>query len=194
MIGLLTGKPLIVGDQLIVDCQGVGYQVAVIPQVRVQIAHLDQVSLYIHTHVREEALSLYGFLDPQEKVVFGWLLGVSGVGPSTALNLISVGIIQLIEAIQTAQVSRLTQVPRVGKKLAQKIIIEMRGKVGELQQLDLSPLSNHQSDLVQAMVKLGFDEEKVVDVLRDLSTQIATMTESQIIKLVIQKLSIEDRP
>lgn len=186
MIAFLTGKPVILDTRLIVIVNGVGYGVLASSKVLQQIANTSEVSLYIHTHVREDQLNLYGFLTYQEQQLFELLLSVSGVGPSTALHLTNTDPDQLISAVQEAKVSFFTAVPRVGKKLAQKIIIELRGKLGALKELNLAPLSEKQQTVISALKNLGFDEEKVRE-LTD-SMDLEALDESQAIKQVIMKL------
>lgn len=186
MIAFLTGKPLIQGSKLIVLVNGVGYGVHVSTKVLQQVANSESISLYVHTHVREDQLNLFGFLTYQEQQLFELLLSVSGVGPSTALNITNMHPDQLIEAVQEAKVSFFTAVPRVGKKLAQKIIIELRGKLGELKELNLAPLSEKQQTVISALVNLGFNEDAVRDITREM--ELENLDEAQAIKQAIMKL------
>lgn len=187
MISLLTGQPLIDNNHLILDVQGVGYGVEVNPQLLAKLAHQAQVRLYIHTHVREDQLKLFGFETAAEKELFELMLSVSGVGPSTALNLVALGSNQLIEAVQNAQIAVFTSIPRVGKKLAQKIIIDLKGKLGEIKQLDLGPISAQEESLTEALVTLGFGEDQIHQVLSELDLE--TITDDQALKQAIKKLS-----
>lgn len=186
MIAFLTGKPLVQGNKLIVFVNGVGYGVQVSNKVFQQTANVELVSLFIHTHVREDQLNLFGFLSSQEQQLFELLLSVSGVGPSTALNITNMHPDQLIEAVQEAKVSFFTAVPRVGKKLAQKIIIELRGKLGELKELNLAPLSEKQQTVISALVNLGFNEDAVREITNEL--ELDKLDEAQAIKQAIMKL------
>jgi holliday junction DNA helicase RuvA len=186
MIAFLTGTPMLMGSKLIVNVNGVGYGVLVSNKVLQQVATAPEVSLYIHTHVREDQLSLFGFLSQQEQQLFELLLTVSGVGPSTALNITNMHPDQLIEAVQEAKVSFFTAVPRVGKKLAQKIIIELRGKLGELKELNLAPLSEKQQTVISALVNLGFNEDAVREITNEM--ELEELDEAQAIKQAIMKL------
>jgi holliday junction DNA helicase RuvA len=183
MIAYLTGKPILHGTKLVVLVNGVGYGVLVSSKVLQQVGEAESVSLFIHTHVREDQLSLFGFLTLQEQQLFELLLGVSGVGPSTALHLTNTNPDQLISAVQEAKVSFFSAVPRVGKKLAQKIIIELRGKLGELKELNLAPLSAKEQTVISALVNLGFNEEAVREAVATMDLE--ELTEAQAIKQTI---------
>ena len=186
MIAFLTGKPMLQGNKLVVIAGSVGYGVAVSNKVLQQTNNAEMVNLFIHTHVREDQLSLFGFLTQQEQQLFELLLTVSGVGPSTALNITNMPPDQLIEAVQEAKVSFFTAVPRVGKKLAQKIIIELRGKLGKLKELNLAPLSEKQQMVISALVNLGFNEEAVREITNEM--ELEELDEAQAIKQAIMKL------
>lgn len=171
MIAYLHGTPKIIGHDLVILTSGVGYGVKVTPSTLSALSTQLDAELHIYTHVKEEKLELYGFATPQEKETFELLLSVSGIGPSTALGLVAAGSSQLVNAVQNAQVSFFTSIPRVGKKLAQKIIIELRGKLGELKILDLGPKSAAHLELIDALVSLGFDENRVNEVVSSLDVE-----------------------
>lgn len=187
MIGFLSGQPKLSKNALLVITQGVGYEVHCSSRVLLTHAHQPTIELYIYTHVREDLLELYGFESIQEKELFELVLSVSGVGPKTALNLIDPGAERLIEAVQQAQVSFFTSIPRVGKKLAQKIIIELGSKLGELKHLDLGPTSPAHQEIVEAVTSLGFAEQKAEEVVRGLDLQ--TISVEDAVKQTIKQLS-----
>lgn len=118
-------------DHLIIDVQGVGYQVFVSLNSFYRLPEPgDRVSLLIHTHVREDALQLYGFLDREEKDLFQLLLGISGIGPRLAINILSgTPAHELQGALEAGDVLRLTAIPGVGKKTAERLVLELRDKV-----------------------------------------------------------------
>lgn len=187
MIAYLKGLPVISGQSLFINVNNVGYGVKVTPQLLAKLNQETQTQLYVYTHVKEEKLELYGFESIQEKEMFELVLGVSGVGPNIALNLVSAGTHKLIEAVQNAQVSFFSAVPRVGKKLAQKIIIELRGKLGELKSLDLGPKSPHYQEIYDALLGFGFAEELIGETLDQLD--IEELKTSMAIKLAMKRLS-----
>ncbi|NCN03850.1 MAG: Holliday junction branch migration protein RuvA [Candidatus Pacebacteria bacterium] len=165
MISYLKGYPLITGLDLTIVVNGVGYGVKVNPKLLNALSNQSETELFIYTHVKEDKLELFGFETIEEKNMFVLVLGVSGVGPSIAINLVAAGPHQLIEAVQNAQVAFFSSVPRVGKKLAQKIIIELRGKLGEMKSLDLGPKSAHYQGIYDALLSFGFSEQDITQTL-----------------------------
>ena len=186
MIGYLYGKPLISGKMCYLLVQGVGYQVEVSTTTLEAMTLKHEVELFIHTHVREDALELYGFLSSDEKNLFEVLLKVSGVGPRSALALTGLGTNQIVQAVQQADTTLLTQVPRIGKKLAQKIIIDLKSKLGSFQELDLQSPSQARSELSQALIQLGFNEIQISKAIKDIDVDHLSLEQS--IKLTLQQL------
>ena len=161
-------------NQVIVDAGGVGYDVIIpISTFSALPAAGSEVRLRIHTHVREDALSLYGFLTSEEKTLFEKLIGVSGIGPKLALAALS-GIEpdDLVRAVRTADVARLSAVPGIGKKTAERITLELKDKlpapaspVGVAPAV-AAPLDDLRTDLLSALLNLGYHRplaEKAVD-------------------------------
>jgi holliday junction DNA helicase RuvA len=171
-------------DQLVVDVSGVGYQVFVSLQTFYRLPPLhERVSLHVYTHLREDALQLYGFLEEKEKATFLLLKGVSGIGPRLALNILSgIPVDELEGALRASDVTRLVAVPGVGKKTAERLVVELREKVGALGN-GYSPILGDQTPLsleaVSALVNLGYrraEAEKAVrEVLRRGVTVIADL-------------------
>jgi Holliday junction DNA helicase RuvA len=162
-------------NRLIVDVQGVGYDVHVPLSTYYEVGDQgDEVSLRVHTHVRDDALQLYGFLTALEQQVFERLIGISGIGPRLAINVLS-GIepLELIGAVQRADVARLTGIPGIGKKTAERIVLELKdrlpefiGAPAEAAVASASPLDRLRDDLVSALVNLGYHRpqaEKTVE-------------------------------
>ncbi len=175
MIALLTGQPQRLADRLILLVNGVGYAVFVGPHLLAEAITQDVLTLYIHTYVKEDRLELYGLKTPAELQLFEQVLSVSGVGPKMASALIDAGASQLIEAIQQADLSFFTAVPRVGKKLGQKIIIELKSKLGGLRELDLGPISSKQADVVATLQALGFGDQAIHAAVRQLDIENMTL-------------------
>jgi len=169
MIRLLTGKPLVwPQDAIVIDVHGVGYEVWVPTKQKVYLADKDEVTLHIYTHVREDAFTLFGFIDAFERQVFVQLLDVSGVGPKSALAVMDKGAEAVILAIQQSDVSFFQSVPRLGKKTAQKIILELQSKVGSLREFSLAPANQLTSDVREALLTMGYDETSIDQVLSKL--------------------------
>src|SRR6202040_2812093 len=177
MIGQLRGmladkRP----NQVMVDVGGVGYLVAVPLSTFAALGELHtEVTLLIHTHVREDVLSLYGFLSSREKHFFELLLGASGVGPSLALKILSgMSVEELVPAIRTGDLSRLTKIPGVGRKTAERMVVELKDKLQavtiETERPAPSSPAGIEADVVSALVNLGYEarlaESAVTDARR----------------------------
>lgn len=186
MIARLTGQPQISDQQLILDVHGVGYGVAVSHKVLQQATRHDQLTLFIHTYVREDRIKLYGFLTQQELQLFKMVTDVSGIGPATALVIMEQEPEKLITAVQEADVSFFKSIPRIGKKTAQKIIIELRGKLGEMKELNLAPLSSKEQTVVEALTALGFDDDQARSAIS--LVDLEGLDDAEAIKAVIKQL------
>jgi len=165
MIAYLKGQVTVKDNYLIIVCGGVGYQVHA-PSKFLQSAVSSEVAgeeleAHIYTHVKEDKLELYGFEQEKELALFQLVLTVSGVGPKTALGIINGGADKLVSAVQEANLSFFTAVPRVGKKLAQKIVIELKSKLGSLKELNLATLSPKRQDVYDALLGLGFEDGSI---------------------------------
>src|ERR1035438_6134707 len=142
MIALLRGALLEKHpNQAIVDVAGVGYDVTIPVSTFTKLPEAGaEVRLRIHTHVREDALSLYGFLTQDEKALFEKLIGVSGIGPALAVKVLSgMPAPSLIVAIQRGEVDRLVRIPGVGKKTAERMVLELRDKLPAVSGLESAP-------------------------------------------------------
>jgi holliday junction DNA helicase RuvA len=164
MIGQLRGRltdkrP----NQVLVDVGGVGHLVQVPLSTYAALGELHtEVTLLIHTHVREDALSLYGFLSSREKHFFEMLLSASGVGPSLALKILSgMSVEELVPAIRGSDLARLTKIPGVGRKTAERIVVELKDKLDavtvEVERPAASSPAGIEADVVSALVNLGYE-------------------------------------
>lgn len=144
---------------LVLEAAGVGYEVAIsVSGFSGLPAEGADVSLYIHTHVREDVLALYGFLRREEKQVFEKLIGVSGIGPKLAMTVLS-GIASdaLVSALRGNDLSALTRIPGVGKKTAERMVLELRDKLEDLTAAPApTPVSRMEEDVISALVNLGY--------------------------------------
>jgi len=187
MIGMLTGVVILQNQEVILDVSGVGYQVAVTSSTISKLVNGQTVTLHIFTHVKEDALELFGFPELAEKKLFQLLLGVSGVGPRTALAISDLGAATITQAVQEANVARFSAIPRVGKKLAQKIIIELKSKLGSLQELELGGVTDpNQQEVVAALLSLGFEEQQIYRVVREID---ASLGVAEQVKLAMKRLT-----
>src|SRR6516165_8154439 len=165
MIGLLRGRLLDKRpNQVILDVGGVGYLVAIPLSTFATLGELHaEVTLLIHTHVREDAFSLYGFLSHREKHLFELLLGASGVGPSVALKILSgMNVEELIPAIRTGDLARLTRIPGVGRKTAERMVVELKDKLEtvavEAEKTAATSPAGVEADVKSALINLGYEE------------------------------------
>ena len=168
MIGYLNGEIVALDDQnIVIDVGGVGYNVITSKDVFAKAEISSKLELFIYTHVREDLIQLYGFLDILELKLFRSLISVSGVGPKTAMSIFSVGSRGfIIEAIIKGDVSFFTSVPRLGKKNAQKIIIELKSKFGEAGELDLSLDTKENNEIISALTGFGFSRKEALDAIK----------------------------
>jgi holliday junction DNA helicase RuvA len=146
-------------NQAIVEAGGVGYDVVVsVPTFSELPAVGSEVALHIHTHVREDALALYGFLRQAEKTLFEKLITVSGIGPKLAITILSgMPADEMIGAIRGNDVARLTRIPGIGKKTAERMILELRDKLQTLVEVPTAPpVSAVEEDVISALVNLGY--------------------------------------
>jgi Holliday junction DNA helicase RuvA len=169
MIGSLDGKvELRDGATLLVNVNGVGYKISVTSEVLEKTKAGESIKVYTYTYVKEDALELFGFYSFEDLKLFEKIIAISGIGPKTALNIFSVGTREgIVEAIIKGDVDFFTSVPRLGRKNAQKLIIELKSKLGSLEELDLSETSDGESgEVVTALKSFGFTTKEAQEALR----------------------------
>lgn len=179
MIGALEGKPIQTrSNSTILMVRGVGYQVAITPTTASAISNKETVFLFVHTVAKQDSLELFGFATEKDMVMYKLLLGVSGVGPKIALAIIDYGVSGIANAVANADVTFFTQIPKVGKKMAQKIIIDLKNKVGSVADLDLSEdATDETSDLIQTLVNMGYNPRDARDMVRMIPDEVITIEE-----------------
>jgi holliday junction DNA helicase RuvA len=162
MIAHLRGKLLAKHpNQAIVETGGVGYDVVITVPTFSDLPGLGgEVALHIHTHVREDQIALYGFLRPTEKVLFEKLITVSGIGPKLAITILSgMAADEMVGSIRGNDIARLTRIPGIGKKTAERMVLELRDKLpaqGTVTITPVSSLSPVEEDVLSALVNLGY--------------------------------------
>lgn len=167
MIGMLKG---VVGykfsTSIILTVHDVGYKL-LLPQALLQETHLGDIkTFFTYTYVREDALELFGFSEGEDLSLFEKLLSVSGIGPKTALNVFSVGRRgEILSAIEKGDTAFFKRVPRLGTKNAQKLIIELRGKLEEGSLIEVEQ-GSEESDIVIALENFGFKRNEVIEALK----------------------------
>jgi Holliday junction DNA helicase RuvA len=201
MIGFLRGQILEKQpNRLIVDVHGVGYDLYVPLSTYYQIGEEgSEVALRVYTHVREEALQLYGFLTDLERQLFERLIGISGIGPKLAVALLSgMEPRDLLAAVQRADVARLTAVPGIGKKTAERIVLELKDRVAGLgvsaatEAPTASPEDQLKGDVLSALQNLGYHRplaDKAVDAaLAGAASDAAPATFERVFKSALKAL------
>jgi Holliday junction DNA helicase RuvA len=150
-------------NQAIVECAGVGYDVAITVPTFTDLpeAGAEDVSLHVHTHVREDQIALYGFLRSEEKRLFEKLISVSGIGPKLAITILSgMPVPEMIGALRSGEVARLTKIPGIGKKIAERMVLELRDKLDEFAvapaKPSAPPVTPAEEDVISALVNLGY--------------------------------------
>ncbi|MGH9513463.1 MAG: Holliday junction branch migration protein RuvA [Terriglobales bacterium] len=169
---LLTKHP----NQAIIETGGVGYDVTItVPTFSDLPLPGSEVSLHVHTHVREDLIALYGFLRPAEKALFEKLISVSGIGPKLAITILSgMAANEMVDAIRGNDIARLTRIPGIGKKTAERMVLELRDKMPEQGAGGASPvqtLSAVEEDVLSALMNLGYQrataEKALASVAKD---------------------------
>jgi Holliday junction DNA helicase RuvA len=188
MIGKLTGtldnkNP----PEVIVDCHGVGYEVFVPMSTFYNLPEIGtKVTLLTHFVVREDAQILYGFATSGEREAFRQLIKISGVGPRTALSVLSgMSVEDLSQAITLQEAGRLIKVPGIGKKTAERLLLELKGKLGPDIGVVASVANHAQTDILQALLALGYNDKEAAAALKALPKDIGV---SDGIKLALRAL------
>lgn len=175
MIGHLTGK--IISSKpthILLDVNGVGYAIKISINTFERISGKEKVSLYIHTNVKEDAITLFGFYSESEKEMFELLISISGVGPKSALSLLSgISTDELKQAIVTNNIERIIAVPGIGRKTAERLILELKNKVRDIKEEGITPTqTSAQKEAIAALTTLGYNltssEKAVNKILSDL--------------------------
>jgi holliday junction DNA helicase RuvA len=196
MIGQLRGtlaekRP----NQVLVDVGGVGYLVAVPLSTYAALGELHtEVTLLIYTHVREDALALYGFVSSREKHFFELLLSASGVGPALALKILSgMSVEELVPAIRASDFVRLTKIPGVGRKTAERIVVELKDKLEavaiESGQRAVASPAGVEADVVSALVNLGYDARTSESAVAEAKREAGTTNFEKLLRAALQVLS-----
>jgi Holliday junction DNA helicase RuvA len=177
MIAHLRGKLLAKHpNQAIVETSGVGYDVTIsVPTFSDLPGVGSEVALHIHTHVREDTIALYGFLRSAEKTLFERLITVSGIGPKLAITILSgMAADEMVHAIRGNDIARLTRIPGIGKKTAERMVLELRDKLAfeKAGEIAVAPALNPvEEDVLSALVNLGYQrlaaEKAVADVSKN---------------------------
>jgi len=196
MIGQLRGRltekrP----NQMLVDINGIGYLVQAPLSTYAALSELHtEVNLLIHTHVREDALALYGFVSAREKHFFELLISASGVGPALALKILSgMTVEELVPAVRGGDLVRLTKIPGVGRKTAERIVVELKDKLEavaiETEKPAVASPAGVEADVVSALVNLGYDTRTAEDAAAEAKREAGANNFEKLLRAALQALS-----
>jgi len=197
VIGYLRGRLLrATPERLVVEAGGVGYAVAVslVTYSEIERRGGEAVELYVHTHVREDQLALYGFASERELELFERLITVSGIGPRLAQVVLSgLPAADLLQAIATGDVARLTRLPGVGKKTAERMVVELRDALQALAREaapePAAPAAASDDDLVAALVNLGYKAAQAEKAVGDARREAPGASFHELLPLALRRLS-----
>ena len=194
MIAHLRGKLLAKHpNQAIVETAGVGYDLTIsVPTFSDLPAVGAEIALHVHTHVREDLIALYGFLRPAEKQLFEKLITVSGIGPKLAITILSgMAADEMVGAIRGNDVARLTRIPGIGKKTAERMVLELRDKLPTAGTSAASiPVSSAvEEDVLSALVSLGYQRPAAEKALATVAKEGKAQSFDQMFRLVLSRLS-----
>ena len=184
LVGTLAEKT---PPQVLLDVGGVGYEVDVPMSSFYNLPALgERVTLLTHFVVREDAQVLFGFLTHEERATFRLLVKISGVGPRTALSILSgLSVNELAQAVSLQEAGRLVKVPGIGKKTAERLLLELKGKLGDAISAPTHIANNAQGDILQALLALGYNDREAAAALKALPADVGV---SDGIKLALRAL------
>ena len=188
MIGRLTGQLAEKNPpEILIDCHGVGYEVLVPMSTFYNLPGLgEKISLFTHFIVREDAQLLYGFGSTAERAAFRLLIKITGIGPRMALSVLSgMSVADLAQAVTLQETGRIIKVPGIGKKTAERLLLELKGKLGADIGVHVSVTSEAQLDILQALVALGYSDKDAALALKALPQDVGV---SDGIKLALKAL------
>ena len=201
MIALISGKIASKSiSNVIIDVQGVGYRVFIPLTTFYELPETGAIiTLHIHTNVKEDAINLFGFYTTQERDLFQLMISVSGIGPKMSMNILSgIPAQELLGAISDGNVNKLTRIPGVGKKMAERLILELKEKVIKKMMMEELPQANAQNrlddmiaeDVISALVNLGYKSNVAKDALdKAIRESSGEMVMDQLLKKTLKIIS-----
>ncbi|HEX7356627.1 MAG TPA: Holliday junction branch migration protein RuvA [Ignavibacteriaceae bacterium] len=191
MIGYLTGKIISSKPtQIILDVNGVGYLVNISISTFEKISDKESVSLFIHTSVKEDSITLFGFYTQSEKEMFELLISISGIGPKVSLGILSgIAVDDLKDAIANGNVSRLIAIPGIGRKTAERVVLELRNKVDSIKSDGSIKETSVKDEAVSALATLGYQRQIAEKVVRDLLAENPNYSLEELIRKALAGLN-----
>ncbi len=182
-------------NQVLVDVGGVGYQVHIPLSTFYALGELhEEVTLLVHTHLRDDAIALYGFLTAREKHFFELLISASGVGPALALKILSgMSVDELVPAIRKGDLLHLTRIPGVGRKTAERMVVELRDKLAAMEAPEAperpGSRTGLEADVISALLNLGYDRRAAEKSVEDAQRNGANSSFEALLRAALQSLS-----
>ena len=192
MIGYLTGKIILSKPtQILLDVNGVGYTVKISINTFERISGKDTVSLFIYTNVKEDAITLFGFYSEAEKEMFELLISINGVGPKSALSLLSgISTDDLKQAIITNNIERIVAVPGIGRKTAERLILELKNKVRDIKEEGLTPTKpSAHKEAIAALTTLGYNLASSEKAVNKILSELPECGIEELIKRTLKELN-----
>jgi Holliday junction DNA helicase RuvA len=191
MIGYLTGKIISSKPtQILLDVNGVGYTVNISINTFEKIAEKGLVSLYIHTSVKEDSITLFGFFSQSEKEMFELLISISGIGPKLGLGILSgIAVDDLKYAIGSGNVSRLIAIPGIGRKTAERVVLELKNKVDAIKEDGVIKQLSAKDEAVSALTTLGYQKQIAEKAVRDLIVLNPDLALEELIRKALSELN-----
>ena len=201
MIALISGKIVYKGiSHVVIDAHGVGYRIFIPLTTFYELPEAGQIiTLHVHTHVKQDAINLFGFYTVQERDLFQLMLSVSGIGPKMSMNILSgISVQEMLRAISSGDVRKLISIPGLGKKLAERLILELKEKVVKKMMAEEVPATDNQQkineiikeDVLSALINLGYKSNMAQDALdKVLYTSAKELAMDQLLKKTLKILS-----
>jgi holliday junction DNA helicase RuvA len=201
MIALISGKIVYKGiSHVVVDAHGVGYRIFIPLTTFYELPEAGQIiTLHVHTHVKQDAINLFGFYTVQERDLFQLMLSVSGIGPKMSMNILSgISVQEMLRAISGGNLRKLISIPGLGKKLAERLILELKEKVVKKMMAEEMPAIDNQQkineiireDVLSALINLGYKSNIAQDALdKVLYTSAKELAMDQLLKQTLKILS-----
>lgn len=191
MIGYLTGKIISSKPtQILLDVNGVGYLVNISISTFEKISDKETVSLFIHTNVKEDSITLFGFYSQSEKEMFELLISISGIGPKVSLGILSgIAVDDLKDAIANGNVSRLIAIPGIGRKTAERVVLELRNKVDSIKSDGITKETSAKEEAISALSTLGYQRQVAEKAVRDLLAENPNYSLEELIRKALASLN-----
>jgi len=191
MIGFLTGKIISSKPtQILLDVNGVGYSVNISINTFEKISEKETASLFIHTSVKEDSITLFGFFTQSEKEMFELLISISGIGPKVSLGILSgISIEDLKDAINSGNISRLIAIPGIGRKTAERVLLELRNKVDAIKTDGSIRESSAKDEAISALATLGYQRQNSERIVRELLNENSKLSLEELIRKALAVLN-----